>query len=209
MPVFEPVIMAVLPSSRALPVYLEPQTISPTRLSCHSAVTRHSHWLQLPTTLSRVTGSTDALSVPSQALYRALACYIGQSSGITQSVNSHDKHIVTVTFGKVTLAHGGKTPTAVKCFLTSALGVPYTISLNDNLAESFRMTIKSRMMRDPTLFNQNDIPNDNVLAQCTTSCCFACKHERCTHGWLHEKGDFVSIEPQKKSETETLGEGVV
>jgi hypothetical protein len=63
-------------------------------------------------------------------------------------------------------------------------------------------------MRDPTLFNQIDIPNDKFLAQCTTSCRVECKHERCTHGWLHEKGmfgDFVSIEPQKKSETETLG----
>jgi hypothetical protein len=74
------------------------------------------------------------------------------------------------------------------------------------------MTVKTGMMRDATLFNQTDIPNDKFLAQCTTGCRFVCKHERCTHGWLHEKGmfgDFVSIEPQKKSETETLGEGVV
>jgi hypothetical protein len=68
------------------------------------------------------------------------------------------------------------------------------------------------MMSDPTLFNQTDIPNDKFLAQSTASCRVKCKHERCTHGWLHEKGmfgDVVSIEPQKKSETETLGEGVV
>jgi hypothetical protein len=67
-------------------------------------------------------------------------------------------------------------------------------------------------MRDPTLFNQTDIPNDKFLAPCTTSCRFGCKHERCTHGWLHEEGmfgDCVSIEPQKKSEMGTLGEGVV
>jgi hypothetical protein len=92
------------------------------------------------------------------------------------------------------------------------LGGLYTISLNDNLIESFRMTVKRRMMRDPTLFNKTDIiPNDKLLAQCTTSCRVGCKHERCTQGWLHEKGmfgDFVSIERQKKSETETLGEGV-
>jgi hypothetical protein len=67
-------------------------------------------------------------------------------------------------------------------------------------------------MREPTLFNHTNIPNDKFLAQCTDSCHVECKHERCTLGWLHEKGmfgDFVSIEPQKKSETETLGEGVV
>jgi len=74
------------------------------------------------------------------------------------------------------------------------------------------MTVKSGMMRDPTLFNQTDILNEKFLAQCTTSCRTECKHERCTHECLHEKGmfgDFVSIEPRKKSETETLGEGVV
>jgi lipid-binding SYLF domain-containing protein len=63
-------------------------------------------------------------------------------------------------------------------------------------------------MRDPTLFNQTDILNDKLLAQCTTGCRVECKHERCTHGCLHEKGlfsDFVSIEGQKMSETETLG----
>jgi hypothetical protein len=92
------------------------------------------------------------------------------------------------------------------------LGGPYTISLNDNLTESFRMTVKSGMMRTPTLFNQTDIPNEKFLAQCTTSCHAECKHERCTCECLLEKGmfgDFVRIEPQKKGETETLGEGVV
>jgi len=62
-------------------------------------------------------------------------------------------------------------------------------------------------MRDPTLFNQTDILNEKFLAQYTTSC-----RAECTHECVHEKGmfdDFVSIEPQKKSETETLGEGVV
>ena len=67
-------------------------------------------------------------------------------------------------------------------------------------------------MRDPTLLNQTDIPNEKFLAQCTTSCRTECKHERCTHECLQEKGmfgDFVSIEPEKKSETETLCEGMV
>ena len=67
-------------------------------------------------------------------------------------------------------------------------------------------------MRNPTLFSQSDILNEKVLAQCTTSCRAECKHVRCTHECSHEKGmfgDFVSIEPQKKSETENLGEGVV
>ena len=92
------------------------------------------------------------------------------------------------------------------------LGGHYTISLNDNLTESFRMTVKSGMMRDRTLFNQTDILNGKFLAHYTTSCRAECKHERCTHECVHEKGmfgDFVSIEPQKKSETEALGEGVV
>jgi hypothetical protein len=74
------------------------------------------------------------------------------------------------------------------------------------------MTVKSGMMRDPTLFNQTDILNEKFLARCSTSCCVECKHERCIHECLHEKGmfgDFVSIEPQKKSETETLGEEAV
>ena len=74
------------------------------------------------------------------------------------------------------------------------------------------MTVKSGMMRDPTLFNQTDILNEKFLAQSTTSCRAECKHERCTRECVHEKGmfgDFVSIEPQKKSETETLGKGVV
>jgi len=68
------------------------------------------------------------------------------------------------------------------------------------------------MVRKPTLFSQSDILDGKVLAQCTTSCRAECKHDRCTHECLHEKGmfgDFVSIEPQKKSETENLGEGVV
>jgi len=67
-------------------------------------------------------------------------------------------------------------------------------------------------MRDPTLLIQTDILNEKILAQYTTSCRAECKHERCTHECVREKGmfgDFVSIEPQKKSETETLGEGVV
>jgi len=67
-------------------------------------------------------------------------------------------------------------------------------------------------MRDPTLLNQTDILNEMFLAQCTTSCRAECKHERCTHECVHEKGmfgDFVIIEPQKKSETVTLVEGVV
>jgi hypothetical protein len=74
------------------------------------------------------------------------------------------------------------------------------------------MTVKGGMMRDPTLFNQTDILNETFLAQCTTSCRAECKHERCTQECLHEKGmfgDFVSIVPQKKCETETLGEGTV
>ena len=78
------------------------------------------------------------------------------------------------------------------------------ISLNENLTESFRMTVKSRMMRDPTLLNQTDIPNKKFLAQCTTSCRTECKHDRCTHECLQEMGmfgDFVSTEPQKESET--------
>ena len=61
-------------------------------------------------------------------------------------------------------------------------------------------------MRDPTLLNQTDILNEMFLAQCTTSCRAECKHERCTHECVHEKGmfgDFVGIEHQKKSETET------
>jgi hypothetical protein len=92
------------------------------------------------------------------------------------------------------------------------LGALYTISLNDNLTESFRMTVKSGMMRDPTLFNQTGILNEKFLAQCSTSCRAECKHERCTLECVHEKGmfgDFVSIESQKKSETETLGEEAV
>jgi len=59
-------------------------------------------------------------------------------------------------------------------------GGHYTISLNDNLTDSFRMTVKSGMMRDPTLFNQTDILNEKFLAQYTTSCRAQCKHERCT-----------------------------
>jgi hypothetical protein len=69
----------------------------------------------------------------------------------------------------------------------------YTNSLNDNLTESFRMTVKSRMMRDPTLFNQTDIPNGKFLGQRTTSCRVECKHQRCTHGWLQEKGMFSDL----------------
>jgi hypothetical protein len=68
------------------------------------------------------------------------------------------------------------------------------------------------MMSDPTLLNQTDIPNEKFLAQCITSCRADCKHESCTREWLQENGifgDFVSIEPQKKGETETLGEGVL
>ena len=67
------------------------------------------------------------------------------------------------------------------------------------------------MMRDPTLFNQTDILNEKFLAQYTTNCRAECKHERCKHECVHEKamfGDFVSIERQKKSETETLDEVV-
>jgi hypothetical protein len=92
------------------------------------------------------------------------------------------------------------------------LGGTLQISVNDNLTESFKMTVKRRITTDPTLFNPTNLPNDKFLAQCTTSSRVECKHERCTHGWLHEKGmcgDFVIIERQKKSETETLGEGVV
>jgi hypothetical protein len=64
--------------------------------------------------------------------------------------------------------------------VTPVLGGPYKISLNENLAESFRMTVKSEMMKDPTLFNQTDILNEKFSAQRITSCSAECKHERCT-----------------------------
>jgi hypothetical protein len=124
------------------------------------------------------------------------------SRNVANDVVREEQNFHEVLF---TLVKQSKVPNLV-------LGGLYTISLNDYLTESFRMTVKSRMIRDATLFSQTGIPNDKFLAQCTTSFRLACKHERCTHGWLQEKGmfdDFVNIEPQKKSETETLGEGVV
>jgi len=71
-------------------------------------------------------------------------------------------------------------------------GGHYTISLNDSLTESFRMTVKSGMMRDPTLFNQTDILNEKFLAQYTTSCRAECKHERSTHECFRSELSYLA-----------------
>ena len=72
MPVFEPVTMAVLPSSRALPVYLEQHTISSTHV-CLTTQLLQAILALVSTGVRSITSqcSTDALSVASQALYRA------------------------------------------------------------------------------------------------------------------------------------------